>query len=79
MPESEALWLSQTQNVFFKTVKVNVYLSRAVTEGEAEAEAETCFLANKFFTQNSSGQEIKVMTSFGHSVKNSEGGDGNAF
>ena len=69
--------------MFFKTVKVNVYLSRAVTEGEAEAEAEaeaeTCFLANKFFTQNSSGQEIKVMTSFGHSVKNSEGGDGNAF
>ena len=63
--------------MFFKTVKVNVYLSRAVTEGEAEA--ETCFLANKFFTQNSSGQEIKVMTSFGHSVKNSEGGDGNAF
>ena len=67
--------------MFFKTVKVNVYLSRAVTEGEAEAEAEaeTCFLANKFFSQNSSGQEIKVITSFGHSVKNSEGGDGNAF
>ena len=61
--------------MFFKTVKVNVYLSRAVTEGEPE----TCFLANKFFTQNSSGQEIKVMTSFGHSVKNSEGGDGNVF
>ena len=48
-----------------------------MTEGEAEA--ETCFLANKFYTQNSSGQEIKVMTSFGHSVKNSEGGDGNVF
>ena len=26
-----------------------------------------------------SGQEIKVLTSFGHSVKNPEGGDGAAF
>ena len=42
-----------------------------MTEGEAEA--ETCFLASfKFYTQNRSGQEIKVMTSFGHSVKNPE-------
>ena len=41
-----------------------------MTEGEAEV--ETCFLASKFYTQNRSGQEIKVMTSFGHSVKNPE-------
>ena len=37
--------------------------------------------ANRFYTQNLFGneQENKVLTSFGHWVKNPEGGDGTAF
>ena len=70
--ESEALGLFHTQNVFFETVKVNVYLSRAVTEGEAEAEDLFSCKQVLYSEPLRSGQEIKVLTSFGHSVKNPE-------
>ena len=42
--------------------------------------AETCFLANRFYASEpfGNGQKVKVLTSFGHSVKNPRGGEGAA-
>ena len=38
--------------------------------------AETCLLANRFYTQNLLATDNEVLTSFGHSVKNPKGGEG---
>ena len=72
MPESEALGLSHTQNVFFLNSK-SKFLSQQGGDGR-ESGSENLFSCKQVLYSEPlrSGQEIKVLTSFGHSVKNPE-------